>query len=107
MLVRLGSQIDAASLQIATAEARGVAELHQQWIAGTDRLAEEAHATGARQPSRQWLANVLGDVHTRIDLLSDRFVELAWTDRAASAARPPDQWTATMRARTVWLAQNW
>jgi hypothetical protein len=87
----LGRHVDPASLHADTARARGVAELHQQWIAGMDRLADEAHAAGVPRPSRQLLAKILGDVHSRINKLNDRLMELALAGRAATAAERPTQ----------------
>jgi len=87
----LGTHGDPASWHADTARTRGVAVLHQRWIVDMDQLADEAHAAGVPQPSRQLLAKILGDVHTRIDKLNDRLIELALAGRAAAAVERPTQ----------------
>lgn len=80
----LGVHTDATAFGADMAVARDVAQLHQQWIAGLDRMTDEAHAAGVSQASRQLLAKILGEVNARIDALSTKLMDLAMAGRAAS-----------------------
>jgi hypothetical protein len=82
-----GAHLDAAALGADVARARGVAELHQGWLASMDQLADKSHAAGVPLPSRQLLAKILGEMNIRIDKLNDRIMELALAGRASASAR--------------------
>lgn len=80
----LGVHTDAAAFGADMAKARDVAQLHQQWIAGLNRMTDEAHAAGVSQASRQLLAKILGEVNARIDTLNTKLMDIAMAGRASS-----------------------
>jgi hypothetical protein len=80
----LGVHTDVAAFGADMAKARGVAQLHQQWIANLNRMTDEAHAAGVPQASRQLLAKILSEVSTRIDTLNTKLMDLALAGRAAA-----------------------
>lgn len=80
----LGVHADAAAFGAEVTKARDVAQLHQQWIAGLNRMTDEAHAAGVSQASRQLLAKILGEVSARIDTLNTKLMGLALVGRATA-----------------------
>lgn len=81
--VTLGVHTDAAAFDADMGKARDVAQLHQQWIVGLNRMTDAAHAAGVSQASRQLLAKIFGEMNARVDTLNTKLMDLALAGRAA------------------------
>lgn len=80
----LGTHTSATAFAGDVARAGEVAAQYRDWLAGLGRMADEAHAAGVSQPSRQVPMKILVDVQARIRDRAGRLMDLALAGRAAA-----------------------